>query len=99
MVGKIKEYYAKYEMAEKDPELLETFWAMWGDRKEQACTNMRKYDMYQECGYTDEPRFDRRKTLYAVYKRCERGAFRLVQAVRHAYRMPHGTDAVCCQRH
>ena len=58
MVGKIEEYYAKYDAAASDPELLETFWAEWGNTKRKACINMRAYDQYQECGYTEEPRFN-----------------------------------------
>lgn len=59
MVAPLEEYYAKYDEAAKDPSLLETFWSEWGDSRETACRNMRCYDQYQECGYTDKPQFDK----------------------------------------
>ena len=59
MVAELENYYAQYDEAAKDVELLEAFWDVWGKGREKACRNMRSYYQYQDCGYNEEPKFDK----------------------------------------
>lgn len=59
MIAPIEDYFKKYDEAAKDSELLQTFWSVWGKDRRTACINMRSYDKYQECGYEQEPIFDK----------------------------------------
>ena len=58
MVQDLEQYYEQYEKAQNDPEQMEE-WQKWGDRKYQACQNKRDYDQYKECGFTEEPTFNK----------------------------------------